>query len=274
MAVREAPPPGLLDSFSAPLWERLGLSVQRTEWIVKGQHRGYDWMAIETHHETTNFLDNHGSSTTFFVMRLPRKSRDWYLPPSRITSSRQVCVDEECVYVAELGQQPRVREWRYWLDTTADVADEVVRTKGTRTAQPRAHLSVSKKAASETERSWNPHDTNWVFLWCSVMLPLTGLLLVLLTFTYTDWLSTGNVTDCDSVGYTFSAMQGWRMWALLAILVTPLVWMCKMVHTMFTRIYKPGFVLQINLEGAVLVGGTYVLAHALDALEASVGTVC
>ena len=97
MAVKEKPPSGLLARFSAPLWERLGLIVLRPQWIVKGQHRGYDWMAIELDHRPTGFRQTL-ATTTIFVVWLPRKSQDWYLPSDRITPEKQVCVDDACVY--------------------------------------------------------------------------------------------------------------------------------------------------------------------------------
>lgn len=275
MAVKEAPPPGLLDSFSAPLWERLNLSGLRPQWIVKGQHRGYDWVVIELEHRATGLTAESGTdTTTVFVMRLPRKSKDWYLPPHRITSVQQACVDDQRVYVAALGRQPRVREWRHWLDTAADVADEVVRSEGSHTKQAHEHPGDHNTAGSEAGPSWNPHDGKWVVFWLFVMVPIAGVVFLSLLFDYSDWPRTGAVIKCNMATHIGSALYGWKMWAHLGMLATPLAWMCKMIHTMVTRIHRPGFGLQIHLEGAILLGGAFVLAHALGALEASARAVC
>jgi hypothetical protein len=132
MAVREPAPKDLLTRFSHPLWERLRLEDLKPEWIVKGQHRGYDWMAIELTHRATGFVMGSNrlpDTTAVFVLRLLRKSKGRYLPADRIPPGRQVCVDDECVYAAALGQQPRVRDWHRWLDAAADAADEALQTR-------------------------------------------------------------------------------------------------------------------------------------------------
>ena len=71
MATREAPPPGLLEGFSAPLWERLRLDRLRPLSIVRGQHRGHDWMAIDLEHGSTGLFSTGAPSTdttTVFVV--------------------------------------------------------------------------------------------------------------------------------------------------------------------------------------------------------------
>src|SRR3990167_6851084 len=128
MATREAPPPGLLEGFSAPLWERLRLDRLRPLSIVRGQHRGHDWMAIELEHGSTGLYSTGAPSTdttTVFVVRLPRKpsggdlptdtgvvlggprrrrSPGWYRRAARTRPTRRVWGDDEHVYAAALGQ--------------------------------------------------------------------------------------------------------------------------------------------------------------------------
>src|SRR3990167_1876928 len=165
MATREAPPPGLLEGFSAPLWERLRLDRLRPLSIVRGQHRGHDWMAIELEHGSTGLYSTGAPSTdttTVFVVRLPRKSSGWYLPDDRITATQQVCVDDEHVYAAALGQRPRARDWRRWPGPALDAAEEVVRTEGQRPAAD----------AAQAARPWNPHDRSWVLVWAVLTVPL------------------------------------------------------------------------------------------------------
>ena len=76
MATREAPPPGLLEGFSAPLWERLRLDRLRPLSIVRGQHRGHDWMAIELEHGSTGLFSTGAPSTDTVGMTCP-----WCLSP-------------------------------------------------------------------------------------------------------------------------------------------------------------------------------------------------
>ncbi|QLA81569.1 hypothetical protein EXV95_13525 [Acidovorax sp. JMULE5] len=155
MAVREPAPKDLLTRFSHPLWEPLRLEDLKPEWIVKGQHRGYDGMAIELTHRATGLVMGSNrlpDTTTVFVLRLPRKYKVWYLPADRITPGRQVCVDDKCVYAAALGQQPRVRDWRRWLDVAADAADEAVQNEGRRPAPASAADPFGDPAPDEP--SW------------------------------------------------------------------------------------------------------------------------
>lgn len=276
MAVREAPPPGLLASFSAPLWERLHLEEMRPLWIVTGQHRGYDWMAIELEHQATGLLmgsERVSDTTTFFVMRLPRKSCGWYLPAHRITSVQQVCVDDECVYVAALGQQPRVRDWRRWLDITANAADEVVQTEGSRRAAAPAGGVDEEPESPEPEPSWNPHDDRWAMSWLMVALALGGIVLLFIAMDYSAWRD-GSIVRCDEATHTGTVLRGWKLWLHVGILAIPLVGIGRLLHTMSTRIHRPGFALQINVEGVLLVACSLGLAHALAALEKSARAMC
>ncbi|CAN7592390.1 hypothetical protein LJR129_004373 [Acidovorax sp. LjRoot129] len=279
MAVREAPPAGLLASFSAPLWERLGLTELQPEWIVKGEHRGYDWMVIELTHQATGLFtssDRASDTTTVFVLQLPHRSKNWHLPADRITSSRQLCVDDGCVYLAALGQQPRVRDWRRWLDMAADTADELVQSEGTHPAKVTTGASApgGNSDDAEPEPSWNPHDRHWVMFWLMVVVPLAGGVLLFLAMDYADWQRHGAVTRCSAEAAMGTALRGWTVWLHFGILAVPLLGIARLLHTMATRIHRPAFVLQINVEGAILVAGSFVLAQALEALARSARTLC
>lgn len=284
MAVREPAPKDLLTRFGNPLWDRLRLEDLKPEWIVKGQHRGYDWMAIElTHRATGLFMGSERlpDTTTVFVLRLPRKSRGWVLPGDRITPTQQVCVDNECVYAAALGRQPRVRDWRRWLDIAADAADEVLQTERPQTAagaDGTAGTAHAGGAESDPdggdEPAWNPHDGRWVLFWTMVALALGGAILLLLAMGYTDWQRQGGIVQCNAATHVGSVLRGGKMWLYLGVLATPLLGVGKLLHTMATRMHRPGFALQINVEGCILVGGAFVLSQALGALQASARTAC
>lgn len=106
-------------------------------------------MAIElTHRATGSVMGSNRlpDTITVFVLRLPRKYKVWCLPADRITLGRQVCVDDKCVYAAALGQQPRVRDWRRWLDVAAD---EAVQNEGRRPAPASAAYPFGDPAPDE-----------------------------------------------------------------------------------------------------------------------------
>lgn len=278
MAVREPAPKDLLTRFSNPLWERLRLEDLKPEWIVKGQHRGYDWMAIELTHRATGFVmgsERLPDTTTVFVLRLPHKSKGWYLPADRITPGRQACADDECVYAAALGQQPRVRDWRRWLDVAADAADEAVQNEGHRPASAGAASAAAPfGAGAPDEPSWNPHDGRWVLFWTMVVLALGGGVLLILAMGYTDWQRHGAIIQCNAATHLGTVLRGWKMWLYLGILATPLLGIGKLLHTMATRIHRPGFTLQINVEGAILLACAFALSQALGMLQQSARAAC
>ena len=268
MAVKEKPPRDLLASFSKPLWERLGLTATRPVWIVKGQHRGYDWMAIELDHGGTGFQQA-GATTTVFVVWLPRKSAHWHLPGHRITSEQQVCVDDACVYAAALGEQPPVRTWTHWLDLAVDAAEEVIRTEGTRRDE-----SPQQKMKRADEASWNPTDIHLVLL-CSVsMVVFSFLNVMMLAEAYGEWQRHGAILVCHPKTSIGTYLQGWKAVAYAASLATPLLIALKALYTMVTRIHRPGFFFQLSLEGLVWVGVMYGLYHARQALIESVQRAC
>lgn len=273
MAVKEKPPRGLLASFSAPLWERLGLVGLRPQWIVKGQHRGYDWMAIELDHRPTGMLQTTYVTTTVFVVRLPRQSKDWYLPSHRITPERQVCVDDACVYAAALGQQPRVRTWLQWLDLAVDAAEEVQSTEGMRPAENSHTPTAANPQTAEPERTWNPNDANVVIFWLMGMLPISFFALWGLVEAYSDWHNHGAIIQCHPKTHMGTYLQGWKAVAYAGLLLAPLPGVLKMAHTMVTRYHRPNFAL-IHLEGVLLVGASYGLFHALQALSETVRRAC
>ena len=284
MAVREPAPKGLLSRFGSPLWERLRLEDLKPEWIVKGQHRGYDWMAIELTHRATGLVmgsERLPDTTTVFVLRLPRKSRGWHLPGDRITPTQQVCVDDECVYAAALGRQPRVRDWRRWLDIAADAADEVVRNERPLAATGAVGTASSAHAAGSDaghdegdEPVWNPHDGRWVLFWTIVALALGGGILLLLAIGYNDWQRHGAIVQCNAATHLGTVLRGWKMWLYLGLLATPLLGIGRLLHTMATRMHRPGFTLQINVEGTVLLVAAFALSQALGALQASARGAC
>jgi|GEM_PF-1265474 len=268
MAVKEKPPRGLLDSFSAPLWERLGLTAVRPQWIVKGQHRGFDWMAIELDHSGTGFQQTR-ATTTVFVVRLPHKSSDWYLPGDRIRPDRQLCVDDSCVYAAALSEQPRVRTWSHWLDLAVDTAEEVIRTEGMRRDE-----SPQQKADRADGASWNVIDSNLVFVWLVSMAVFSFFNVMMLVEAYGDWQRHGAILRCHPTTSTGTHLQGWKAVAYAASLAAPLLIVAKALHTMATRVYRPGFFLQICFEGLLWVGAMYGLHHAREALAHSVRQAC
>lgn len=269
MAVKERPPSGLLASFSAPLWERLGLVGVRPEWIVKGQHRGYDWMAIELDHRPTGMFQETYVTTTVFVVRLPHQSPDWYLPSHRITPEQQVCVDDACVYAAALGQQPRVRTWTHWLDLAVDAAEEVIRTEGMR-----RNDSPQQKAGRADEASWNPSDMSLLLLWLVPMAVFSFLNVMMLLEAYGDWQRHGAILRCHPKTAMGTYLQDWKAMAYAASLAVPLLIVPKALYTMATRMYKPGFLFQLCVEGALWAGTTYALYHARQALVESVQRAC
>lgn len=272
MAAKEIAPDGLLDRFSNPLWKRLGLNGLEPLWIVRSQRRGHEWLVIELLQRNTDGLD---TTTTVFMVRLPRKSTRWNLPGSRITEARQVCVDDEWVYVAELGRQPRVRDWPHWLDIAIDTAEEVVRTASSHPVPRRHYRMEDGTQVPSSHPSWNPNDGHWVFLWAALSLVIGGFVLLSLVLGYQDWQRTGMVTrGCDAQTHMGTVLTGWKLAAWFGILTVPLLGICRVAHTLLTRIYKPGFALQVNVEGIVLLGTTYGLAMALDALERSARAAC
>lgn len=269
MAVKEKPPRGLLDNFSAPLWERLGLTGTRPQWIVKGQHRGYDWMAIELDHQPTGMVQSTYVTTTVFVVWLPRQSDDWYLPGSHITPDKQVCVDDTCVYAAALGQQPRVRTWIQWLDLAVDTAEEVISTEGMRRDE-----SPEQKAERADDASWNTLDLNLV-LFCLVPMAVFSFLNAMMLWeAYGDWQRHGAVIRCHPTVPIGTYLQGWKAVAYTASLAAPMLIVLKAVYTSVTRIYRPDFFVDLFLEGLVWVGAMYAMHHAREALVASVSQAC
>lgn len=268
MAFREKPPHGLLKNFSNPLWQRLGLLAVRPQWIVKGQHREYEWMAIELTHNSTGFREGLGI-TTVFVVWLPRPSEHWYLPADRITPTRQVCVDDTCVYAAALNEQPRVRTWRQWLDLAVDTAEEVIRTEGARREE-----SPQQAAERADEASWNPGHVNFLLFWLGLML-LFGFFNVWgLVEAYLDWQGHGAILQWDPKTHRGTYLQGWKALAYVAALSAPLLLAAKAAYTMATRMHRPGFLLQLNVEGLLWAAAMYGLFHAQQALTASVRQAC
>ncbi len=276
MAVKERPPAGLLDSFDNPLWERLHLVNAKPEWIVRSTHRGYEWMAIELLHSAVGLFSEGFDTTTVFLVRLPEASDEWYLPAERIASRRQVSADRECVYLATLGESPRVRDWPYWLDMVADAADEVIRTRGTAPSPaPRREANgKTTQAAARDETTWNPHDGQWIVCWLFVMLPLAVMVVGIAFWEYKEMAIHGAIIGCDSKEEWGYVLQGWKAKAYLAVVLSPLVPLCKMVHTMATRLHKPGFGLRINLEGIALLAITYLGIHLIGAITKSAGGPC
>lgn len=272
MAIKEYAPHDLLDRFSDPVWKRLGLTDLHPLWMVRGQRRGYEWLAIELAQRKTEGSD---IITTIFMVRLPSKSTRWHLPGSRITKARQVCADDEWVYLAELGQQPRVRDWPRWLDIAIDTADEVVRTASTHPVPHRYYRMQDGTQVRSSHPSWNPHDGNWVFLWASLSVLIGGFVLLLFIDGYLEWQRTGMITrGCDEATHMGTVLTGWKVGAWLSMLAVPLLGICRVVHTLFRRIYKPGFALQINVEGILVLGVTFGLAQALSFLERSARAAC
>lgn len=268
MAHKELPPPGLLERFSNPLWERLGLIVVGPQWIVKGQHRGFDWMAIELHHRPTGFRQT-VMATTVFVVRLPRQSPHWYLPADRITPEQQVCVDNHCVYAAALGEQPRVRTWRQWLDLAVDAAEEVIRTEAARQNE-----SPEQKAERADARSWNVVDGNVAFLCLAAMAFFSFLNVMMLWEAYGDWQRHGAILLCQGKQVFGTYLQGWKAMAYAATLIAPLPIAARAVHTVATRIYRKAFRLQLGVEGVLWVAAMVGLHHVREALVQSVRQAC
>jgi len=267
MATREAPPPGLLEGFSAPLWERLRLDRLRPLSIVRGQHRGHDWMAIDLEHGSTGLFSTGAPSTdttTVFVVRLPRKSSGWYLPDDRITATQQVCVDDGHVYAAALGQRPRVRDWRRWLDTAIDAAEEVVRTEGQRPAAD----------STQSARHWNPHDRRWVLVWAVLTVPLAFMVLAVLMDAFQEWRSLGAIVWCDSSTHLGSTLRGWKAAACFGLLLLPLAGLLQLARTSALHIHTPGFALRLNLQGVALASVSLLVLYALQALMASARGPC
>lgn len=259
---------GLLENFSDPLWKRLGLHVVGPQWIEKGQHRGFDWTAIELHHRPAGFRHTI-TATTVFVVRLPRKSKDWYLPADRITPGKQVCVDDACVYAAALGEQPRVRTWRQWLDLAVDAAEEVIRTE----AVIRNH-GPEQKAERADAPSWNVNDGNLVLFWLVAMAFFSFLNVMMLWEAYGDWQDHGAILLCHPKTPIGTYLQGWKAMAYAASLLAPLFIVGRALHTMATRAYRPAFMLQLSVEGLIWAGAMYGLHHAREALVQSVRLAC
>ena len=268
MAVKEKPPSGLLDSFSVPLWVRLGLTAPRPVWIVKSQHRGYEWMAIELDHGGTGFQQTR-ATTTVFVVWLPHKSQDWYLPGHRITPEQQVCVDDTCVYAAALGQQPRVRTWTHWLDLAVDAAEEVITTEGMRRDE-----SPQQKAERADEASWNPTDVNLLLLCLVSMAVFSFLNVMMLVEAYGEWQRHGAILVCHPKTSIGTYLQGWKAVAYAVSLSAPLLIALKALHTMVTRVHRPNFFFRLCFEGLIWVGAMYGLHHARQALIESMQRAC
>lgn len=268
MAFKEKPPHGLLESFSDPLWKRLGLLVDWPLWIVRGQHRGFDWMAIELVHRPTGFRQTM-AKTTVFVVWLPRKSKDWYLPSDRITPTRQVCVDDTCVYAAALGEQPRVRTWRQWLDLAVDAAEEVIRTEGARRNE-----GPQQKAERADAPSWNVVDGNLASLWLLAMAFFSFLNVMGLWQAYGDWQGQGAILLCHGSKPFGTYLQGWKAAIYAVSLLAPLPIVAKAVHTVTTRMYRQAFRLQLCVEGLLWAGAMVGLHYVRDALVQSVRQAC
>jgi hypothetical protein len=268
MAFKEKPSSGLLESFSDPLWERLGLTVVGPQWIVKGQHRGFDWIAIKLRHRPTGFLQTI-TATTFFVVRLPRKSKTWHLPADRITPGKQVCVDDSCVYAAALGEQPPVRTWRTWLDLAVDAAEEVIRTEGARRNE-----SPQQKAERADAPSWNVVDGKLASLWLVAMAFFSFLNVMGLWQAYGDWQGQGAILLCHGSKPYGTYLQGWKAAVYAVSLVAPLPIVAKAVHTVATRMYRQAFRLQLCAEGLLWAGAMVGLHYVRDALVQSVRQAC
>jgi hypothetical protein len=272
MAEKEIAPHGLLDRFSNPLWQRLGLSSLKPLWIVRSERRGYNWMVIELLQRANEGQD---ITTTVFMVRLPRKSSRWHLPGNRITRSRQICVDDEWVYVAELGRQPRVRDWPRWLDIAIDTADEVVRTASTHPVPKRHYRMEDGTLAPYSHPSWNPHDGSWVGIWAGICLAIGVFVLLSLVVGYQDWQHDGTVTrGCDPDTRRGAVLSGWKAAAWFGMLAVALLGICRVAYTLFTRVHKPGFALRANVEGILLLAVIFGLVQALEALERSARAVC
>lgn len=253
MAAKESPPPGLLASFDNPLWDRVKLDDPRPLWIVRSSHRGYEWMAIELQHSPVGMFSDSSSkidTTTVFVLQLPEPSADWYLPASHIAPHRQFSVDERCLYLASFGHSPRARDWPRWLDMAADAADGLVRNRGRKGHPPRPPGSLTE--AEKDEASWNPHDGQWVLLWMVLTVPLAFLLAALVIGFYSEWANTGAITHCDKATDVGYQLQGWKAMAYLGLFIVPFLGWGRLLHTVSTRMHRPGFVLRLNLEGIAL----------------------
>ncbi|MBL7089395.1 hypothetical protein [Acidovorax sp.] len=225
-------------------------------------------MAIELDHGGTGFQQAR-ATTTVFVVWLPRKSAHWYLPGPRITSEKQVCVDDACVYAAALVQQPPVRTWTHWLGLAVDAAEEVIRTESIRRNE-----NPQQKAQRADEASWNPTDIH-LTLFCLVAIAVFSFLnVMMLVEAYGEWQRHGAVLVCHPKTAIGTYLQGWKAVGYAASLAAPLLIALKALYTMVTRVHRPGFFLQLSLEGLAWAGAMYGLHHARQTLIDSVQRAC
>lgn len=281
MAVREPAPKDLLTRFSHPLWERLRLEDLKPEWIVKGQHRGYDWMAIELTHRATGFVMGSNrlpDTTTVFVLRLLRKSKGWYLPADRIPPGGGCAWTTNASTPQRWASNPACA-----IGTAGWMLRRMRRTKPCKRGLPSRTGQRSRPLwRPRAERAQLEPDGHWVLFWTMVALELGGGVLLILAMGYNDWQRHGAIIQCNAAthmatvlrGCGAAGLRGWQMWLYLGILATPLLGIGKLLHTMATRMNRPGFTLQINVEGAILVGCAFALSQALGALPNSRRGVC
>ena len=272
MAVKERPPAGLLESFANPLWERVKLANAKPEWIVRSTHRGYEWMAIELRHSAVGLFSEGFDTTTVFVVRLPEASDQWFLPAERIAAHRQLCVDRDCLYLATLGESPRVRDWPRWLEMAADAADEVVSNRGRKGHPPSPPGSLTE--AEEDAPSWNPHDGRWVLFWMVITVPAAFMLAMLVMAFYKEWAGTGAISHCDPLAHMGYQLQGWKAQAYLGLFIVPFLGWGRLLYTVSTRMHRPGFALRLNLEGVALAALSVLALFLQQTLTGWARTAC
>jgi len=120
--------PGFLQTFPAPLWNKLGLNGIRHTYglhAIEGMEDGHHFMVLELAHEGWGLIRDHDSElyTSFFIVAIPKAQQ------GRVMGWRpadfEVSVDDAFVYLARPGKKVRPRDWQSLINTTIRVVESL-----------------------------------------------------------------------------------------------------------------------------------------------------
>jgi len=248
MATRIEPPAGFLNQFTHPVWETIKLGVTKPLWIVEGVYHGFAYTVIELEHQKTQVfaLGDKGESTVF-IIKLPKQSSRWQI--IRKPGGYQVAVDEGHVYLMQVGKQPRVKDWPYYLDLTVSLANSLV------------ERSEQSDASADEERVWNVSDRKWILFWRMTAGMLPFLMAGMFFSQSIEFYQHGYIKRCESLAQYASLLIGGNAWQYLLLLAMPIPVALKMRYTIHKYLYKKHFVLRLSLDALLLFGVSAVALY-------------
>lgn len=238
MASKINPPAGFLEQFSHPLWETIKLDVIEPLWIVEGVHQGFSYTVLELEHGHTHVLaGGMTDESTIFIVKLPKKSNCWQIV--RKPAGYRVSVDEDHVYLTQIGKQPRVKDWPYLLDLTVGMANSLVERS-------------EQQGSVEEERVWNVSDRNWIVFWQMTTGILPFLMAGLFVNELSEYLRYDYVRHCENTAEYAKLLTGHNAWLYLSLLAMPIPVSLKMRYTIAKYLYRKHFALRLGLDALLL----------------------